>query len=138
MSGNSRGYQTQWAAQFAVASELCKRGYEVSFTLGHTTPVADLIAITPDKRTIFYVDVKGLWRKNSWLVKRKQKRNGLFYILAYVPNDEPNQFFILNQATVHAHIERELKRLKRPKNYSVTGLPWKLAAAHTDWKILPQ
>jgi hypothetical protein len=28
---------TQSAAQFAVASELCKRGYEVSFTLGHNT-----------------------------------------------------------------------------------------------------
>jgi hypothetical protein len=25
----SRSHQTQWAAQFAVASELCKRGYEV-------------------------------------------------------------------------------------------------------------
>ena len=34
----TRGHQTQWAAQFAVASELCKRGYEVSFTMGNTTP----------------------------------------------------------------------------------------------------
>jgi hypothetical protein len=25
------GHQTQWAAQFVVACELCKRGYEVSF-----------------------------------------------------------------------------------------------------------
>ena len=32
-------HQTQWAAQFAVASELCKRGYEVSFTLGNNTPL---------------------------------------------------------------------------------------------------
>jgi hypothetical protein len=35
-----RGHQTQWAAQFAVASELCKRGYEVSFTMGNTAPIA--------------------------------------------------------------------------------------------------
>jgi hypothetical protein len=27
------GHQTQWAAQFAVASELCKRGYEVALTM---------------------------------------------------------------------------------------------------------
>jgi hypothetical protein len=26
-AGRARGHQTQWAAQFAVASELCKRGY---------------------------------------------------------------------------------------------------------------
>jgi len=31
-------HQTQWAAQFAVASELCKRGYEVGFTMGITQP----------------------------------------------------------------------------------------------------
>lgn len=33
-----RGHQTQWAAQFAVASELCKRGYEVSFSVGNSAP----------------------------------------------------------------------------------------------------
>jgi hypothetical protein len=41
--GTQRGHQTQWAAQFAVASELCKRGYEVSFTMGNVAPVADLM-----------------------------------------------------------------------------------------------
>jgi hypothetical protein len=44
--GTQRGHQTQWAAQFAVASELCKRGYEVSFTMGNTAPVADLMVVT--------------------------------------------------------------------------------------------
>ncbi len=34
--GKERGHQPQWAAQFAVTSELCKRGYEVAFTSGHT------------------------------------------------------------------------------------------------------
>lgn len=38
----AKGHFTQWAAQFAVASELCKRGYEVAFTLGHNTPLADM------------------------------------------------------------------------------------------------
>lgn len=138
MPNSARGHRTQWAAQFAVASELCKRGYEVSFTLGRTTPVADLIAITPDKRTTFYVDVKGLWRKNSWLVKRKPKRDRLFYILAYVPDDGPNEFFILAQGLVTDYIKRELKRLRRPDDYRVTGIPWKLAASHDDWKVLPR
>jgi hypothetical protein len=52
-------HQTQWAAQFAVASELCKRGYEVSFTLGHNTPLADLTAISPEEHFKFLIDVKG-------------------------------------------------------------------------------
>lgn len=45
-SRDQRGHQTQWAAQFAVASELCKRGYEVSFTMGNATPVADLMVVS--------------------------------------------------------------------------------------------
>ena len=56
------GHQTQWAAQFAVASELCKRGYEVAFTLGHNTPLADLMVISPRKKP-FLIDVKGLSEK---------------------------------------------------------------------------
>jgi hypothetical protein len=43
----ARDRQTQWAAQFAVASELCKRGYEVSLTMGNATPVADLMLVSP-------------------------------------------------------------------------------------------
>jgi hypothetical protein len=37
------GHRTQWAAQFAVASELCKRGYKVAFTMVNATPLADLM-----------------------------------------------------------------------------------------------
>jgi hypothetical protein len=54
----------QWAAQFAVASELCKRGYEVSFTMGNATPVADLMLVSPKLKRMFLIDVKGLYRKN--------------------------------------------------------------------------
>lgn len=67
---NKRAHQTQWAAQFAVASELCKRGYEVSFTMGDTTPVADLMVVSPKTGGMFLVDVKGLYSMNPWQVKR--------------------------------------------------------------------
>jgi hypothetical protein len=53
----ARGHQTQWAAQFAVASELCKRGYEVAFTSGHTTPIADLMVVSPKEKQM-YASVK--------------------------------------------------------------------------------
>ena len=60
--GTQRGHQTQWAVQFAVAIELCKRGYEVSFTMGNTAPVADLMVVSPFKREMFLVDVKIMHR----------------------------------------------------------------------------
>jgi hypothetical protein len=76
-TGRQRGHQTQWAAQFAVASELCKRGYEVSFTMGNTAPVADLMVVSPVQREMFLIDVKGLYRPNPWLLKRKEVRANL-------------------------------------------------------------
>ena len=134
-----RGHQTQWAAQFAVASELCKRGYEVAFTSGHTTPVADLMVVSPMSKEMFLVDVKGLYRMNPWLIKRKSQRANLFYILAYVPADEPNQFFIMTQTQATQLIQDELERLKRADTYPVTGFVWKLALPHQNaWATLPK
>ncbi|MCA1969231.1 MAG: hypothetical protein LDL42_08875, partial [Rhizobium sp.] len=93
MSNGGR-HQTQWAAQFAVASELCKRGCDVGFTMGHNTPLADLFVLAPDKKTTFLVDVKGMKTKNFWQIKQKKQTDNLFYVLAYVPTGLPNRFFI--------------------------------------------
>jgi hypothetical protein len=137
-SGTGRGHFTQWAAQFAVASELCKRGYEVSFTMGNTTPTADLMVVSPGGE-MFLIDVKGLYRTNPWLIKRKPNNARLFYILAFVPTAAPNEFFVMSQSTATSLIEDELKRLKRPDDYPVTGIVWDLAAKHKDrWDILPK
>ena len=129
---------TQWAAQFAVASELCKRGYEVSFTMGNSTPVADLMVISPGGE-MFLVDVKGLYRSNPWLIKRKPDNARLFYILAFVPTGAPNEFFVMSQDTATKLIQAELKRLSRPDDYPVTGIVWSLARDHKDkWEVLPR
>ncbi|MGD1097977.1 MAG: hypothetical protein ABSB35_39065 [Bryobacteraceae bacterium] len=133
-----RSHQTQWAAQFAVASELCKRGYEVSFTMGHSTPVADLMVVSPTTKEQFLIDVKGLYRKNPWLIKRKKVRVNLFYVLAYVPTGESNQFFVMTQAQAYGHIQDHLTRLKRSDDYPVTGFNWDRALPHKDaWDVLP-
>ena len=50
MTGRARGHQTQWAAQFAVASELCKRGYEVAFACQYSEL---LMAVSPETKTHF-------------------------------------------------------------------------------------
>ena len=132
------GHRTQWAAQFAVASELCKRGYEVSFTMGNRTPLADLMIVSPIRKEMFLVDVKGLYRKNPWIIKRKPGRDNLFFILAFVPTGGANQFFVLTQESVHRLIRRELRRLRRPDDYPVTGISWSLALQFADeWQVLP-
>ncbi len=56
-------HQTQWAAQFAAASELCKRGYEVAFTMGNH-PHKDLMVVSPDGVT-FAVDVKASTKRTA-------------------------------------------------------------------------
>ena len=133
-----RGHQTQWAAQFAVASELCKRGYEISFTMGSSSPVADLMVVSPVKREIFLVDVKGMHRLNPWIIKRTAPRATLFYVLAYVPDNATNEFFVLRQQDVGDLIAAELQRLNRSENHPVTGFPWKAALKFRNaWDVLP-
>ena len=117
---------------------VCKRGYEVSFTMGNTAPVADLMVVSPVEREMFLVDVKGLYRVNPWIVKRKAPRAKLFYVLAYVPSNAANEFFVLRQQDVDALITAELKRLNRPEDYPVTGFVWKAALQFRDaWDVLP-
>jgi hypothetical protein len=132
-------HRTQWAAQFAVASELCKRGYEVAFTMGHTTPLADLMVVSPTSKKNFLIDVKGLYKPNPWVIKKKATRDSLYYVLAFVPDNTSNRFFILSQQQVNTYIRAELARLGRADDYSMTGILWKQAERHENkWEILPQ
>ena len=82
-------YRTQWAAQFAVASELCKRGYEVALTMGNH-PVIDLMVGSP-KVVPFLIGVKGKYRKNFRPVRLRKARGKLFYVLAFVPEVGQNR-----------------------------------------------
>jgi hypothetical protein len=94
------GHFSQWAAQFAVASELCKHDYQVALTLGNH-PMADLMVISP-KGAHFIVDVKGLQSGGTWLVQRKKLIvPNLYYVLAFVPPNASNQFFVMSQETTN-------------------------------------
>jgi hypothetical protein len=138
-------HRTQWAAQFAVASELCKRGYEVAITLGNH-PAIDLMVRSPNGIP-FFVDVKGQYKKNFWPVSRQRKRKDLFYILAYVPDDDYNRFFILTQGQVNNGITRNFKQARsRRKAKRRTGEPvdrpgikWNLVELRENcWNSLPR
>jgi hypothetical protein len=100
-------HQTQWAAQFAVASELCRRDYQVALTLGNH-PMIDLMVVSP-KGTPFLVDVKGQYQEpNPWpLSLRKAGNELLFYVFAFVPDPKEGQprFTVLRQDDVNRHLD---------------------------------
>lgn len=136
MSNGGR-HQTQWAAQFAVASELCKRGCDVGFTMGHSTPLADLFVLSPDKKTTFLIDVKGLKTRNFWQIRQKEQTENLFYVLAYVPTGSTNRFFIFSQKQLTETMYRyETSGVKYDPRFS--GINWGMALSQENlWEELP-
>lgn len=136
MTERRSSHRTQWAAQFAVASELCKLGYEVALTLGNQ-PAIDLLVVSPEKTT-FQIDVKGLYQTNYWQIKPQKPRKELFYVFALVPNRGPNRFFVMNQRTANRLIN--LHKPKSPRNAQNHrwGIQWGRVKNHEDkWSILP-
>ena len=131
-------HNTQWAAQFAVASELCKRGYDVGFTMGHNTPLADLMVIAPNGKSTFLVDVKGQSGKNFWRIKAKSERKDLYYVLAFVPVEGDNQFFVLSQTELNSLMdEYEHSGVKFDPVHA--GINWKAPHKFKDsWVSLPK
>jgi hypothetical protein len=139
------GHRTQWAAQFAVASELCKQGYEVALTLGNH-PGVDLMVKSP-KNAQFLVDVKGQYLKGFWIARPKPIQN-LFFIFALVPDEGANEFFILSNDELisesknflaMSHAKRVAKRLPTEKVGIMPGLSWNIAKNYKDnLKILPR
>ncbi len=130
-------HSTQWAAQFAVASELCKRGYEVAFTVGNATPLADLMVVSPSK-TSFLIDVKGQRTSGFWQVRdRAEVRDDLYYVMTYVPPGKVNRYFILSHREVHRLMsEYAVSGIKYDPRFS--GFNW--AACHlfeSQWDVLP-
>lgn len=138
-------HRTQWAAQFAVASELCKRGYEVAFTMGNH-PSIDIMVTSP-RGCPFGVDVKGLYKKNFWAVRAKAIRTDLFYVLAFVPDDSSNRFFVLTQSQVNTEIAADIERARSraiargaPGETAerFPGIGWRFAETYEgQWSALP-
>jgi hypothetical protein len=137
-------HQTQWAAQFAVASELCKRSYQVALTMGNH-PIVDLMVISPKGKS-FQIDVKGLYKPSFWLVKPKEPRDELFYVFAHVPAGYPNEFFVMTQRQVNKAIQanwdnfctKHGRPLSDISENRMPGVEWKLAKKYVDkWDALP-
>jgi hypothetical protein len=122
-SEGSRKRSAQWAAQFLVAAELERNGYDVAFTMGNSTPVADLMAGHSGTGVQFWVDVKGLWAQNAWWGKAKRDRPNLFYVLTLVgKNRGLDRFFVLSQSEFNSLVEGY--RLAHPAQKPVGGFNW--------------
>lgn len=100
-------HRTQWAAQFAVASELCKQNHQVALTLGNH-PAIDIMAISPGG-VPFTINVKGLCKENYWAVSEKSPQLGLFYVFAYARDQGNNRFFVVSQQTVNQMVRDHLE-----------------------------
>jgi hypothetical protein len=128
----NKGHFTQWAAQFAVASELCKRSYQVALTLGNH-PAVDLMVISPNGQR-FSIDVKGVKSRAGWLVRRHEPDDDLFYVFALVPKGKPNRYFVMTQQKVNEEIARRAKVAPT----TPSGFLWPVVEFHEDkWGVLP-
>ncbi len=138
-------HRTQWAAQFAVASELCKRDCQVALTLGNN-PMVDLMVRSPRGRS-FHVDVKGAYKPNFWVVREQEPQENLFYVFAFVPDEEKNRSFVLTQSQVNEQIRKEKEATAKrateqgrgtEKAGLFPGVSWGFVQAHEDaWRVLP-
>jgi hypothetical protein len=141
MSLQLKRYKTQWAAQFYVAAELTRRGYLVSLTLGNA-PIVDILSVSPSGRQ-FMIDVKGQGTKNFWLLKRRESREDLFYVLVYIPPDftRPDFFIMESIEVMTLWDEYRDKLLSRGKTFkeSFLGINWSTPFPFKDkWDKLPK
>ena len=135
----AKARNTQWAAQFLVASELVRNGYVVSFTMGNNTPIADLMVGKPDGTSLFWVDVKGLASKNYFLVKKKTTHESLFYVLVRVGKKRgDDDFFVLSQQQVNELIEKQREKDEEKGKVPLSGFGWAACMPFEDrWSVLP-
>lgn len=90
--------QTGIAAEYYVAGELSRLGYNVTFTFGNTKSI-DLLIEKDD--TIIAIQVKGIQRTKSicWNLDKTKVKANIFYVLVNLHVDEPTakpEFFVLS------------------------------------------
>ena len=111
--------------------------------MGNNTPLADLMVGTHTGEQ-FWVDVKGLASKDSWLVKPKPDRLNLFYVLVHLAalaetwTRVADRFFVLTQKEAK-DLEADYRRGHPTAKHSMPGFSYKDAVPHEDkWDKLPE
>ena len=123
-----------------MASELCKRGYDVAFTVGNHTPDADIVAIGPSSHRPILIDVKGQSSRSFWRIKSKPQKAELWYILPLVRLDKETEFFIMSEEEVR-HEQEIYKNSGIKYDDRFSGFNWgtcKKYGGSTCWERLPK
>jgi hypothetical protein len=142
MTSQSMRYQTQWAAQFYVAAELTRRGYQVALTLGNA-PQTDLLVSTPGDNVQFRIDVKGQSTHNFWLVQKREVQDDLYFVLVYLPKkvNDPPRFFVLSCVQMmkeRADYQKHIEEIDGKYRDDMGGMNWSTAFEYEDrWDALP-
>lgn len=133
-------YSTQWAGQFYVAAELCKREFLVSFTLGNAEQT-DLMVKSPNGKS-FRVEVKTQRTVNFWRYRHRAASEDLFYIFVYLGEIEQNpRFYILTseQAMIEWEKYYEEQKHKKPStkytDYGLGALYSSIRKYEADWSV---
>lgn len=138
-------HYTSWAGVLAVASELSRRRYDASLTLGNT-PRTDLICTSPSGHS-FRVQAKGTSTPNAVRIQRDflqgppQKDLILVVVLVPLETELPYQYFLMTHSEVTAAWSAmpKAKRDGTPHKPGHDGLNWGTVAANLNrWEKLPQ
>ena len=147
----NKRYTTQWIGQFAVASELTRRNYLVSLTLGNA-PIRDLLCQSSNGEN-FTIQVKSLRSKGYFPFQDSlinNKFSDLYLFFVYIPQDlsQSLEYFILSydrflkiwKEEQKEWAEKEKLRAKPYKKWS-EGISYKTllkSGAKNDWSVLPR
>ena len=114
------------AGEYAVASELCRRGAYCQLTLGNRKKT-DLI-VDPKDKPLFRISVKAKQKRNWPSVKGIWQKDDLLVFVDYKDKSlsEPPDFYVVNVAGWKKVVGRVLKRLNddRAKVDSENTIYW--------------
>jgi hypothetical protein len=138
---NFNRYSTQWAGQFYVAAELCKREFLVSFPLGNARET-DLVVKSP-KGMAFRVEVKTQRTENFWRYKQRDASEDLFYIFVYLNEiEQAPKFYILSSKEARSEFDayyfKHQREGRKPTDYGLGTSFGSIAKYENDWRKLPE
>ena len=110
-------------------------------------PETDLMVISESKAH-FVIDVKDQYKPGYWNIRLRQERHDLYYVLVYVPDGKPNQFFVLSHADAIKTGAADLERRRQQRKLAgqptdrlgiMPGFSWASGLPFKDkWEALPR
>jgi hypothetical protein len=71
--------------------------------MGNATPLADLMVVSPASKRNFLIDVKGLYKRNPWVIKETNEGRAVLYSSFCPRRHEQSVFHFEPRAGEHVH-----------------------------------